>query len=124
MKILPAFVFTFFVCLCHGQVMFQKTYGGGSGNSVQETNDGGYVITGETGSVSSGWSGVYIIRLNQIGDVLWAKTQEASYANMGYAVHQTADGGFIIGGVCFYAGPFNIGDLCLIKLDHNGNIEW
>ena len=52
---------------------FQSTFSGDSldvGSSVQQTTDGGYIITGRTNSYGNGDADVYLIKTNSIGNSL------------------------------------------------------
>lgn len=108
------------------QVTFQKAIGGpGSdyGASVQQTNDGGYVIAGNTSSFGAGSTDAYLIRTNANGDTLWTKTYGGTDADMASCVKQTADGGFIMtGSTTSFGAGFQ--DVYLIKTDGNGNLLW
>jgi hypothetical protein len=58
--------------------IWTKTFGGGNpdnGNSVQQTTDDGYIITGGTLSFSSRSfnDDVWLIKTNVDGDALWTK---------------------------------------------------
>src|SRR5678816_4624150 len=55
------------------------------------------------------------------GDTMWTRTFGGFSTDKGYAVKQTLDGGYIIGGVTSPAVTF---DIYLIKTDSNGNVEW
>ncbi len=121
--ILPAL---FLIEQSFGQITFQKTYGGSNvdwGNSVQITNDGGYIITGWTSSFGVGQQDVYLIKTNANGDTLWTKTFGGANNDRGYSVQQTNDGGYIVAG---YTESFGVGnlDVFLIKADSSGNILW
>ncbi|PCH95984.1 MAG: hypothetical protein COB85_04095 [Bacteroidetes bacterium] len=61
-----------------GDTLWTKTYGGSLssdyGVSIQQTSDGGYIITGNTGAYGAGQNDAYLIRINSMGDTLWTKT--------------------------------------------------
>ncbi len=110
----------------NGNVEWTKTYGGSDddrGYSVQQTQDGGYIIAGETESFGAGGADVYLIKTDANGNVEWTKTYGGSDYDWGFSVQQTQDGGFIIAGVTssFGAGSY---DVYLIKTDANGDVEW
>ena len=59
-----------------GDTLWTRTYGGTNvdvGESVRQTSDGGYVITGTTGSFGAGGD-FYLIKTNATGDTLWTRT--------------------------------------------------
>jgi hypothetical protein len=100
-----------------GDTLWTKTMGGESsdwGESVQQTTDGGYIITGETSSYGSGENDVWLIKTDQSGDTLWTKTFGGESWDKGNSVQQTDDGGYIITGS---TESFGVGgDVWLIKL--------
>jgi len=107
-------------------ITFERTYGGTGydyGNSVQETQDGGYIIAGVTESFGAGEYDVYLIKTDSIGDTIWTKTYGGTDDDFGYSVQETQDGGFIIAGRTSSFGAGN-GDVYLIKTDAVGATVW
>jgi hypothetical protein len=109
-----------------GDTLWTKTYGGTNddvGESVQQTADGGYIITGYTKSFGVDSIDVYLIKTNPSGDTLWTKTYGGTGLDDGYSVQQTTDGGYVIAGATGSFGPASF-SVYLIKTDINGNSLW
>jgi TolB-like protein len=110
----------------HAQVRFARTYGGTSferASSVQQTSDGGYIVTGRTISFGAGNNDVFLIKTDANGNVLWAKTYGGTNDDYASSVQQTSDGGYIVAGRTYSFGA-GFDDIFLIKTDANGNIQW
>ncbi|MBN4051482.1 hypothetical protein JYU16_01575, partial [bacterium AH-315-M05] len=110
----------------NGDTIWTKTYGGSGseyGYSVQQTADGGFIVTGSTSSYGAGSGDVYLIKTDANGDTLWTKTYGESGLEFAYSVRQTTDLGYIITGGTnsFGAGSY---DVYLIKTDANGDTLW
>jgi hypothetical protein len=104
---------------------WEKTFGGtggDGGSSVQQTTDGGYIITGFTTSSVNGDDDVYLIKTDGNGDSLWTKTYGETIVDGGNSVQQTTDGGYIITGST--RDTNNYSDVYLIKTDGNGDSLW
>jgi hypothetical protein len=106
-----------------GDTLWTKTYGGPNydwGSSVQQTSDGGYIITGTTESFGAGNGDVYLIKTNISGDTLWTRTYGGADDELGCSVQQTSDGGYIVASTTYSFGAGSA-DVYLIKTDANGN---
>jgi hypothetical protein len=104
-----------------GDTLWTKTYGGAGwdwGYSVQQTTDGGYIITGYTDSFGNG-DQVYLIKTNAQGDTLWTRLYGGADRDWGQSVQQTTDGGYIVAGWTESFG--NNSQVYLIKTDANGS---
>jgi hypothetical protein len=98
-------------------------------HSVQQTEDGGYILTGTSGEGYFVAMDLYLIKVDQYGDVQWVKIfGEAKYCEYGNCVRQTSDGGYIVTGAKqrfkVYAGiaPLFL-DMWVIKTDEHGNSD-
>lgn len=109
-----------------GNVMWTQTYGGSQYDyalSVVETVDTGYIIAGVTNSFGAGLRDLYLIKTDSTGDTIWTKTHGGTDNDVGAAVLQTQDGGYIILGTTYSYGAGS-GDVWLVKTDASGNIVW
>jgi hypothetical protein len=109
-----------------GNEMWTKTFNGDSndvGKSVQQTSDGGYIISGSTNSFGSGASDVYLIKTDAAGNKTWTKTFGGINDDYGNSVRQTYDGGYIIAGST-YSYDTAGSDIYIIKTDAAGNEIW
>lgn len=109
-----------------GNVVWNRTYGGPSfdqASDVQQTADGGYILTGSTSSFGAGSSDAWCLKLDAAGNVAWQRTYGGASEDYAGAVQQTADGGFILAGSAdlFGGGEF---DAWCLKLNPEGNVAW
>lgn len=111
-----------------GGIQWQKTYGGGNtdiANSIQQTADSGYIVSGYTNSFGTGNNDFWILKLNGEGAVQWQKTYGGVDNDhiYGSSIHQTVDGGYIVAGntMSFGAGK---NDFWILKLNAEGAVQW
>jgi|GEM_PF-2530357 len=99
-------------------------YGGGSvdeARSIQQTSDGGYIVAGWTDSFGVGGKDIWILKLDEEGNIEWQKTYGGSGNESAYSIQQTSDDGYIVAG---YTESFGAGecDFWVLKLNENGEI--
>lgn len=85
--------------------------------------DGGYIVVGDIKKTQTDEFDVFLLKINESGEVVWKNQYGGSNADIGSAVASTSDGGYIITGrtKSFGAGEE---DVYLIKTDVDGNEEW
>lgn len=93
------------------------------GVTVEQTQDGGYILTGYTTDGEYGGEDVLLIKTNSMGETTWRKTFGGAGKDNGWAVRQTDDGGYIIAG---FTNSFGSGDMdiYLIRTDDKGEVIW
>jgi len=109
-----------------GDTLWTRTYGGSADDQayfVQQTSDGGYVITGETSSFGAVLYDVYLVKTDANGDTLWTRTYGGVLTEIARSVQQTSDGGYVIAGYTDSFGAGNL-DFYLVKTDANGDTLW
>jgi hypothetical protein len=89
-----------------------------SGNSVDGTADGGYVVTGPQSSTS-----IYVVKTNGSGDAVWQRSYQGDGLDTGFAVRETSDLGIIVVGQRTSTTVLR-DDLYLVKLDAGGDVLW
>jgi len=121
-----------------GELLWERSFGGTGieiAYDITKTDDGGYVVTGNTFStdidisMNHGESDVWLIKIADNGKLLWEKTFGGSQFDAAQGVITTYDGGFIItgnsksidGDVSENNGE---NDIWLIKTDSDGNLLW
>lgn len=121
-------------------LQWQNALGGNfyeSADDIQQTSDGGYIAVGFTfsennGDVSTvnGGGDVWVVKLDEAGEIQWQKALGGSSTDIGHAIKQTSDGGYILAGqtssddgdvVGFHGGTL---DYWVVKLDETGEIQW
>lgn len=109
-----------------GDTLWTKKYGGAEdfeeGYSVLQTDDGGFIVAGHTGSENDP-DQVYLIRTDSNGDSLWTKKYGGSANDLGFSMCKTNDGKFIITGKTESFGAGGM-DIYLLKVDSDGDSLW
>ena len=111
-----------------GEEIWSQTYGGPKEDrlfSIDQSSDGGFVLTGTTKSFGVGNSqrDLYLVKTNSTGELVWTQVFGEEPDDVGHAVRQTADGGYIVTGYTKSFGAQNY-DTWLIKTDEAGISQW
>jgi hypothetical protein len=104
---------------------WESAFGGSMGDDgtwVQQTADGGYIVTGNTYSFGEGGRDVYLVKANATGGLEWEEAYGGSEVDGGMSVRQTDDGGYVVAGStrCFGAGE---SDIYVVKVSSSGAWE-
>jgi hypothetical protein len=117
----------------HGNIVWQRGYGGVNGSYNQTSEQGGAVATSDGGYVLAGLSNVFghayngwILKTDGSGNIIWQKSYTGltpDAGNVFNGIIQTSDGGFAATGESWtpdltYGGP----GLWLVKIDSGGAI--
>ncbi len=113
-----------------GGFQWMKTYGISTqdlGFHLDQTTDGGFVITGWVTGIGNGYD-VALIKTDDSGTFQWAKTYGGWQYEIGHSIQQTSDNGYIITGQTKTYGAGD-NDIYVVKTDSigfnncNGTIE-
>jgi hypothetical protein len=109
-----------------GKKIWEKTYGGEETDLAcfgRQTNDGGFIVVGDTRSFDVGNNDIWLIKTYDTGEMIWDKTFGGADFDHASEVWQTDDGGFVVFG---YTESFGSGsrDMWLIKTDADGDVLW
>ncbi|MFI5219820.1 MAG: T9SS type A sorting domain-containing protein [Bacteroidia bacterium] len=127
-----------------GSIQWQNTIGGNGGDelySVQETSDGGLILGGWSdsnisgdkteNSIGMGLADYWIVKTDGAGNIQWQNTIGGAVFDLLYSIQQTADNGFILGGMSesWFSGDKTENcqggyDYWIVKTDSLGNIQW
>ena len=109
----------------NGDTLWLREYGTDHtsyGFSVQQTSDGGYITAG---SYCPETFDFYVVKTDSDGDTTWSVIYGGFNYDRLYSVKQTSDGGYIAaGGIDMPYDGRQTPDICLMKIDSLGGIEW
>ena len=121
----------------NGSLLWERSFGGSEideGRAITTTNDGNFIIVGDTRSAdkdvsnNNGAADVWILKMNLDGNLIWEKTIGGSSFDVARSVAKTQDNGFVISGSSrsldnsFTNQGQN--DALLLKIDSEGNLLW
>ncbi|MEM4149605.1 MAG: hypothetical protein QXQ78_03280, partial [Candidatus Anstonellales archaeon] len=106
----------------NGNHVWNRTFHGGYGRDyghfIIKSDDGGYVIVGESYQGSNN-NDVWVIKIDTNGNHVWNRTFHGGYASdVGRSIIKSDDGGYVIVGESYQGSNNN--DVWVIKIDTNG----
>lgn len=122
-----------------GNMQWQKIYGGTTGDdqarTIKQTNDGGFILGGETTSTNGdvtlnhGYYDYWVVKLSSTGNIEWQKTYGGDEQDSLNTLILTNDSGYILSGLSSsnnddVTGNHGGGDVWIVKINNLGNIEW
>jgi PKD repeat protein len=127
----------------NGVIEWERLLGGFAaeyGDSIQQTADGGYVLLGQTGSLSGsgdivgtyhGEFDLWVVNLSAVGEIRWQTLLGGDTTEHGISLQQTTDGGYILAGDTTSSANGDVvetshggSDLWILKLGPTGRIAW
>lgn len=123
----------------NGDLLWQKCLGGVNNDvawGVHQASDGGFLVTGESQSsdghltVNNGGPDMWLLKLDQHGELLWQRPYGGSGIDAGLALIETQDGGIVSVGYTFSddgdVGSGNQGgsDYWIVKVSASGELLW
>jgi hypothetical protein len=113
-----------------GTPQWQRTYGGGGAKApwdynlpIRGTADGGYVLCGGTTSFGAGPWDVWILKLDDEGNVLWERAYGGASDELPAAVVETSGGDLVVAATTTSFGEGN-GDPWILRLSPGGEVVW
>lgn len=125
-----------------GNIQWQNTIGGSFEDqllSIEQTTDGGYIlggwswsdISGDKTENTIGLEDYWIVKIDASGIIQWQNTIGGNDAEYLTVIHQTVDGGYILGGHSMSNISADKTENCIgyfdywiVKTDASGNILW
>jgi hypothetical protein len=108
-----------------GDSLWSHSYGGSGYDEAYGmtlTNDGGFLLSGYTGSFGDGWENVYLVKTDSLGNQQWQRTYGDGLQDWGRGVIQLSDGGY---GIVGEDNPaVNVASAWLLRTDSVGDTLW
>ena len=105
-----------------GNVIWKKTYGDTLvyewETDLKKAQDGGFVMTGQSFSLTTFLSNSFILKTDSLGNIIWHKSFGGSLKKV-----VVDNNGYLVAGDISTLGMGN-NDLYLLKTDLNGNVLW
>jgi hypothetical protein len=107
-----------------GDVEWEKTYGRNSEDTIYSfdiTDDGGYIMAGESFIGDLGNSDIWILKLSSSGDILWQKAYTQGEKSRADCIIALPEGGYVVAGSL---KEKERKEIVFFKLSEQGEIIW
>ena len=94
------------------------------GEDVVETRDGGVAVAGYSSSFGDGSDCVLVLKLDAMGELLWATLLEGWGDEFSFGIVETSDGGFAVTGSSTGVSTVGGKDVLVAKVDADGTFVW
>ncbi|MGB9788232.1 MAG: hypothetical protein ACPLVD_05355 [Dictyoglomus turgidum] len=108
----------------NGNLLWQANYGGEKedyANDVKETLDRGFIIVGATRSFSCLGLGIFLVKIDSKGELVWQKVYDGEGDDEANTVILMNDGGFLVGGYTRSWGAEQ-SDVIIMRLNSKGEL--
>ena len=106
-----------------GNELWSKIYGGTANDeasAIIKTSDGGFLVVGNSQSFQQGINDIYILKLDQNGDLLWEDNIGGNRADEAYDVIELDNGFAVCGTTNSYSGASAI---YVMRLNSEGKFQ-
>ena len=110
----------------NGNMIWNKIFGGiydDYGMGIEQTDDGGYIIVGEKGVSEAQKQDAWLIKTDELGNMVWNRTYGYSGSDSGRDLVNTLDGGYVVTGSIYWVEG-SLMDVWLFKTDSMGELLW
>ncbi|MBI5679856.1 MAG: hypothetical protein HZC47_03045 [Methanobacterium sp.] len=109
----------------YGNQIWNRTFGGPGNDSatfIRETDDGGYILIGDTNSFGAGGFDIFVVKFNNAGLQQWNRTFGGPGNDYAHFILETLDNGYLLTGTTNSTGAGG-NDIILIKMDSLGQVK-
>jgi hypothetical protein len=107
-----------------GDTVWTRAYGGSAPDEARAVCAAGsdVVVAGRTESFGAGGGDLYVLKVDDAGDTVWARTYGGAECDWGQSVCETVDGYYAVGGT---TGSNTANrDIVVVKIDPDGLAAW
>lgn len=111
----------------NGNIQWQEEYTSSGlefGESIAEIPSEGFYIGGTSNAIGSGGLDLLAMKVDAMGQLIWAKDFGRNGSELGYDIATMPDGGAALTGSAYKADSSNLRDLVLVRLDADGDSLW